>query len=214
MPILKPIPTPNGVTAAHRVMKTEFTGTTLRLQVHMYPSLDKAEDAHLLWQEYPELPLAAQPDGLFAGATYMADAAVDDIETARARKWADIKAERDRLECGGFDMPGIGRFDSDADSRARIVGAVTAAKIAQDAGQPYTIAWTLADNSTADLDAAGIIAVGFALLAHIDAIHQRSRALREQIDAAQDSQVISAICWDVQPEPMQAELQPVETEQP
>ena len=230
MPILKPIPTPNGITAAHRVMKTELTGTALRLQVHMYPSLDKAEDAHLLWQEYPELPLAAldvqdpvgsleralaaQPDGLFAGATYVADAAVDDIETARARKWADIKAERDRLECGGFDMPGIGRFDSDADSRARIVGAVTAAKIAQDAGQPYTIAWTLADNSTADLDAAGIIAVGFALLAHIDAIHQRSRALREQIDAAQDSQVISAICWDAQPEPMQAELQPVETEQP
>ena len=112
MPILKPIPTPNGITAAHRIVKTELTGTTLRLQVHMYPSLDKAEDAHLLWQEYPELPLAAldvqdpvgsleralaaQPDGLFAGATYVADAAVDDIETARARKWADIKAERDR----------------------------------------------------------------------------------------------------------------------
>ena len=230
MPILKPIPTPNGITAAHRIVKTELTGTTLRLQVHMYPSLDQAEDAHLLWQEYPELPLAAldvqdsvgsleralaaQPDGLFAGATYVADAAVDDIETARARKWAEIKSARDAQECGGFDMPGIGRFDSDADSRARIVGAVTAAKIAQDAGQPYSITWTLADNSTADLDAAGIIAVGFALLAHIDAIHQRSRALREQIDAAQDSQVISAICWDAQPEPMQAELQPVETEQP
>ena len=218
MPILKPIPTHNGVTAAHRIVKSELTGTTLRLQVHMYPSLEQSTDAHLLWQEYPELPLAAldvqdpigsleralaaQPDGLFAGATYVADAAVDDIETARARKWADIKAERDRLECGGFDMPGIGRFDSDADSRARIVGAVTAAKIAQDAGQPYSITWTLADNSTADLDAAGIIAVGFALLAHIDAIHQRSRTLRQQIDSAQALQALAAVRWDA---PTQAE---------
>ena len=32
MPILKPIPTPNGITAAHRIVKTELTGTTLRLE--------------------------------------------------------------------------------------------------------------------------------------------------------------------------------------
>jgi len=232
MPILKPIPTPNGITAAHRIVKTELTGATLRLQVHMYPSLEQAQDAHLLWQEYPELPLATldvqdpiasleralttQVDGLFAGGTYVPDAAEGDLETARARKWADIKAERDRLEGGGFDMPGIGRFDSDADSRARIVGAVTAAKIAQDAGQPYTIAWTLADNSTFELDAPTTIAVGFALLAHVDAIHQHSRALREQIDAAQDLQALAAIGWDVQiePEPTEADPQPAETEQP
>lgn len=143
-----------------------------------------------------ERALAAQPDGLFAGATYVADAAVDDIETARARKWAEIKGERDRLENGGFDVPGVGRFDSDADSRARIVGAVTAAKIAHDAGQPYSIAWTLADNSTAELDAQIAIAVGFALLAHVNTIHQHSRNLREQIDAAQDLQALDAVRWD------------------
>ena len=211
MPILKPIPTSNGITAAHRIVKTELTGTTLRLQVHMYPSLDKAEDAHLLWQEYPELPLAAldvqdpvgsleralaaQPDGLFAGATYVADAAVDDIETARARKWADIKAERDRLECGGFDMPGIGRFDSDADSRARILGAVTAAKIAQDAGQPFNVEWTLADNSTVMLDADQVISVGFAMLTHITSTHEKGRNLRSAIVAAEDAESLDAITW-------------------
>ena len=211
MPLLKPIPTPNGITAAHRIVKTELTGTTLRLQVHMYPSLDKAEDAHLLWQEYPELPLAAldvqdpvgsleralaaQPDGLFAGATYVADAAVDDIETARARKWADIKAERDRLECGGFDMPGIGRFDSDADSRARIVGAVTAAKIAKDASQPFIVEWTLADNSTAMLDADQVISVGFAMLTHTTSTHEKGRNLRSAIVAAEDAESLDAITW-------------------
>ena len=211
MPILKPIPTPNGITAAHRIVKTELTGTTLRLQVHMYPSLDKAEDAHLLWQEYPELPLAAldvqgpvgsleralaaQPDGLFAGATYVADAAVDDIETARARKWADIKAERDRLECGGFDMPGIGRFDSDADSRARILGAVTAAKIAQDAGQPFNVEWTLADNTAVMLDADQVISVGFAMLTHTTSTHEKGRNLRSAIVAAEDAESLDAITW-------------------
>lgn len=211
MPILKPIPTPNGITAAHRIVKTELTGTTLRLQVHMYPSLDKAEDAHLLWQEYPELPLAAldvqdpigsleralaaQPDGLFAGATYVADAAVDDIETARACKWAEIKGERDRLENGGFDVPGVGRFDSDADSRARIVGAVTAAKIAKDEGQPFSVEWTLADNTTVMLNAEQVISVGFAMLTHITSTHEKGRVLRAQIDAAEDVDSLNAITW-------------------
>ena len=211
MPILKPIPTPNGITAAHRIVKSELTGTTLRLQVHMYPSLDKAEDAYLLWQEYLELPLAAldvqdpvgsleralaaQPDGLFADATYVADAAVDDIETARARKWADIKAERDRLECGGFDMPGIGRFDSDADSRARIVGAVTAAKIAKDASQPFNVEWTLADNTAVMLDADQVISVGFAMLTHTTSTHEKGRNLRSAIVAAEDAESLDAITW-------------------
>ena len=211
MPILKPIPTPNGITAAHRIVKSELTGTTLRLQVHMYPSLDKAEDAYLLWQEYLELPLAAldvqdpigsleralaaQPDGLFAGATYVADAAVDDIETARACKWAEIKGERDRLENGGFDMPDVGRFDSDADSRARIVGAVTAAKIAKDEGQPFSVEWTLADNTTVMLNAEQVISVGFAMLTHTTSTHEKGRVLRAQIDAAEDVDSLNAITW-------------------
>ena len=211
MPILKPIPTHNGVTAAHRVMKTELTGTALRLQVHMYPSLEQSADAHLLWQEYPELPLAAldvqdpvgsleralaaQPDGLFAGATYVADAAVDDIETARARKWAEIKGERDRLENGGFDVPGVGRFDSDADSRSRITGTAIAAKIAKDAGQPFSVEWTLADNTAVMLDADQVISVGFAMLTHITSTHEKGRNLRSAIVAAEDAESLDAITW-------------------
>ena len=88
------------------------------------------------------------------------------------------------------------------DSRARIVGAVTAAKIAQDAGQPYSITWTLADNSPAEMDAQTTIDVGLALLAHVDAIHQHSRTLRQQIDSAQALQALAAVRWDA---PTQAE---------
>ncbi|WP_370681025.1 DUF4376 domain-containing protein [Comamonas sp. GB3 AK4-5] len=214
MSILKIIPTPNGLTAAHRVVKSELFGTTLRLQVHMYPSADKSEDAHLLWQEYPELPLSvldmqeptdsleralvARAGGVFAGGTVVSAAAGDDLENSQARKWTEIKAECDALESGGFDLAGVGRFDSDAESRARIVGAAMAAKIARDAGQAYAIRWTLADNTTVELDADGAIDVGFALLAHTDGIHQRSRVLYAAIQGAETADAVAAIRWDAE----------------
>ena len=217
MTILKSIHTGNGLTLAHRVIKAEILGATLQLQVHMYPTAEDAQaDSNLRWQEYPAVPLAtldiadatgsmeralaAQAEGLFAGATVVADALADDLETAKARKWAEIKGERDRLETAGFDMPSVGRFDSDPESRNRIVGAVMAAKIAQDAGQAYSIDWTLANNTTAELDATAMIAVGFTLLAHIDATHQRSRVLYSQIQAAESVEAVAAITW-AEPEP-------------
>ena len=103
--------------------------------------------------------------------------------------------ERDRLENGGFDMPGIGRFDSDADSRARIVGAVTAAKIAKDASQPFNVEWTLADNTTVMLDADQVISVGFAMLTHSTSTHEKGRNLRSAIVAAEDAESLDAITW-------------------
>lgn len=218
MPISKNFMTGNGLSTFHRVAKATLKLEGLELEVRSYPDESKGVDAFLLWQEYPKLPITAldvnDPYGSleraltvtegnpFFGGTYLPEKVEGDLESLKARKWAEIKSARGAQEAAGFTVEGVGTFDSDADSRARIVGAVTAAKIAQDAGQPYTIAWTLADNSTADLDAAGIIAVGSALLAHIDAIHQRSRALREQIDAAQTLQAIAAVHWDA---PTQAE---------
>lgn len=212
MTILKTIPTPNGVSAAHRIVKSEIVGLGIKVQVHMYPSADQAQDAHLLWQEYPVLPLSVLDvqdpvgsleralvglaEGLFAGGEYVVDPAADDLETARARKWAQIKGLRDSLESGGFEVPGLGRFDSNAESRARIVGAAMAAKIAQDSGQAYSIRWTLADNTTVDLGAADVIAVGFALLAHTDGIHQRSRQVYDLIQAAETAEQVADIGWD------------------
>lgn len=215
MTLLKTISTPNGLTAAHRVVKAEIIDTTLHLQVHMYPSADKASDANLLWQEYPVLPLVVldtrdpwgsieralveQAGGMFAGGTVVSAVPGDDLENARARKWTEIKTERDALESGGFDLAGVGRFDSDTESRARIVGAAMAAKIARDAGQAYAIRWTLADNTTVELDADGVIDVGFALLAHTDGIHQRSRAMYALIHAAQSAEQVAGISWMTEP---------------
>ncbi|NIF85357.1 DUF4376 domain-containing protein [Comamonas sp. Tr-654] len=230
MTVLKAINTNNGMAGAHRVVKAEIQDQGLQLQVHMYLTAeDAANNQNLRWQEYPVLPLAAldvqdpwgslerglvaQVGGLLEGGTFVADVAADDIGTAKAVKWAEIKAIRDQLECGGFDLAGVGRFDSDAESRARIVGASMAAKIARDAGQPYAINWTLADNTTVELDADAVINVGFALLAHVDSIHQRSRALYAEIQAAEDAQAVASISWSgpaPAPEPTPEQDEPVE----
>ncbi|MDR0261009.1 MAG: DUF4376 domain-containing protein [Comamonas sp.] len=213
---MKTISTGNGLASSHRVVKAEILGDLLQLQVNMYPSVEDAEqDRNLRWQEYPALPLMVldtrdpwgsieralveQAGGMFAGGTVVSAAPGDDLENAQARKWTEIKAERDALESGGFDLAGVGRFDSDAESRARIVGAAMAAKITRDAGQTYAIRWTLADNTTVELDADGVIDVGFALLAHTDGIHQRSRALYAQIQAAETTDAVEAIRWDANP---------------
>lgn len=230
MTILKTINTNNGMAGAHRVVKAETLDQGMQLQVHMYLTAeDAARNQNLRWQEYPMLPLAAldvqdpwgsierglvaQVGGLLESGTFVADVAADDVVTAKAVKWAEIKAIRDQLECGGFELAGVGRFDSDAESRARIVGASMAAKIARDAGQPYVINWTLADNITVELDADAVINVGFALLAHVDGIHQRSRALYAEIQAAEDAQAVASISWTAAapaPELAPEQEQPVE----
>ena len=239
MPIIKTISTGNGVSGAARVeqakLQCHIPGTDLsapaglEVQVHLYPTLaDARAGTKLLWQLYPVLPVTAydpsdplggieraliDAQGDFFGGTFAPQEVVTSLDTAKAVKWAEIKAIRDQLECGGFDLAGVGRFDSDAESRARIVGASMAAKIARDADQPYAINWTLADNSTVELDADEVINVGFALLAHVDGIHQHSRSLYAEIQAAKDAQAVASISWTASgpaPELTPEQDQPVE----
>ncbi|MDR2297837.1 MAG: DUF4376 domain-containing protein [Comamonas sp.] len=230
MPIIKTISTGNGIAGAARVelakLQRHIPGTDLsapaglEVQVHLYPTLaDAHAGTNLQWQLYPALPVTAydaadpfgsieraliEAPGDFFGGAYAPDEVASTLDTAKACKWADMKATRDQLESGGFDLPGVGRFDSDEESRNKIIGASLAAKIARDAEQPYVIAWTLADNTVVQLDADGIIDAGFAMLAHLNAIHQRSRALYAQIQAAETLEAIAAIVW----------AQPTEPEQP
>ena len=200
------------------MVKADFNGESFKLEVRTYPGEFESEDTNLLWQEYPSVPVTAfeasdpygslekalilQEGSPFYEGTYVPPSDKVDFQSLKIRKLSQIKLERERAKSGGFDVPNIGRFDSDSESRSNILGCVTAAKIAQDAGQPYSITWTLADNSPAELDAQTTIDVGLALLAHVDAIHQHSRTLRQQIDAAQDLQAIAAVRWDA---PTQAE---------
>lgn len=133
------------------------------------------------------------------------DPAIDEIDPStwtwrksltilRARARARVNAEREARKDAGCDTA-IGRVDSDPVSRANVTGAATAAMIAQAAGAPFEINWTLADNSTVTLDAAATIGMGLAVLAHVSAVHDQATALKAAIDAAETAEAIEAVVW-------------------
>ena len=211
MPISKNFMTGNGLSTFHRVAKATLKLDGLELEVRSYPDESKGVDAFLLWQEYPKLPVTAldvnDPYGSlekaltetegspFFGGTYLPEKVEGDLESLKARKWAEIKAARDMQESAGFTVEGIGTFDSDSESRNRITGTAIAAKIAKDAGQPFSVEWTLADNTAVMLDADQVISVGFAMLTHITSTHEKGRNLRSAIVAAEDAESLDAITW-------------------
>jgi hypothetical protein len=109
---------------------------------------------------------------------------VPPLAVAKAAKWEQAKAERDRRIAAGCAVPGIGTFDSDDPSRSNITGAVTMALIAQAAGQPFSIGWKLADNTVATLDAAQMIGAGVVVGQYVAACHANAQALGQAIEAA------------------------------
>lgn len=116
------------------------------------------------------------------------------LDEVKAQRWAQIKAQRDAIEFGGFTWSDD-EFDSDAESQARIMGAVQMALIAVQAEQPFTIDWTLADNTVRSMSAADIVSAGLALGAHVAAAHGIARTLRAAIEACTTAAEVEAISW-------------------
>lgn len=116
------------------------------------------------------------------------------LDERKAQAWERIKAAREQEEFGVFAWGG-GTFDCDQISQQRIQGAAQLASLAMVAGQPFSIDWTMADNSTMTLGASDMIGVGMAMGAHINACHTKSRLLRNQINAAASAEEIEAITW-------------------
>lgn len=105
---------------------------------------------------------------------------LDEIKT---QKWAEIKAERDQLEFGGFEFEG-NIYDSDQVSQGRIMGASLAG---------VDQVWTLADNTTVELSASQLQQLYAALQAHITSVHERGRIARQLIFEAETKEQIEAI---------------------
>ena len=116
------------------------------------------------------------------------------LQDFKDAKWAEIKQHREAAENGGFTWGGS-PFDSDPLSRSRIQGAAQLATLAKINNQPFSIDWTLADNSVRTLNAQEMIEVGMALGAHINEQHVRARQLREQIEAATTPEQVQAVRW-------------------
>ena len=116
------------------------------------------------------------------------------FQRAIADKWESIKASRDAAEFGKFTALAH-VFDGDEQSKSRISDAVLMAVLSQSAGQPFSINWTLADNSVVALSGAQMIAVGTALGQHVAQTFEKGRALRTQIKAAQNHAALNLIAW-------------------
>lgn len=116
------------------------------------------------------------------------------LDDLRLVKRTQINKDRDAFEFGGLDWNGY-RFDSNAISQQRIQGSAQMAMVAQAAGQPFSIDWTLADNSVIALDGNQMLSVGLTMGQHIASAHSKSRLLKQQIDAAQSAEELSSIVW-------------------
>lgn len=115
-----------------------------------------------------------------------------DLDAAKADRWAAIKLDRDGREFGAFTWSGHA-FDGDRDSQRRLNLALMKAKAAFDAGEDWSIDWTLADNTVLTLSAAEVIAVVQALGDNIDAAHELARVKRAQIEAASNLDEVLAV---------------------
>lgn len=113
------------------------------------------------------------------------------LDDAKASAWERVKLARDAAEQADFACDGA-TYQAD---RERITGATQLALLAQLADAPYSIDWTLSDNSLRTLDAAGMIAVGAALGEHVAGVFAIGRDLREQIAAATTIEQLDAIQW-------------------
>jgi hypothetical protein len=116
------------------------------------------------------------------------------LDDLKASQWASMKAERDWREYGTFSWDGS-VFDCDRDSTAKIMGAVQTAMIAAQAGQSFSVDWTLADNTVRTLSGADLIAAGATLTAQVSSIYSTGRTLRDEIEAATTAEDVLAVAW-------------------
>lgn len=171
-------------------------GRLLSAIVKDRPSMDYLYRADLTEVEPPE------PDGVLwpkwtGSAWVMFDFNAPpafDAEKARAEKWKQIKAARELAELDVFTWNGH-QFDGDLNATRRINGAVTLALVAMTLGEPFTIDWTLADNSMITLSGPDMLAVGVALGQSAGGAHARAAALRTQIQSATTQAELDAISW-------------------
>lgn len=113
------------------------------------------------------------------------------LESAKAQAWTKIKASRTGAEGVAFICNGH-TYDANVE---KISGAVQLALLSNLGGQPFSIDWTLADNSVITLDGPGMTAVGVALGQHINTVYDTARDLRTQVDLAPTVTQVDLIKW-------------------
>ena len=128
----------------------------------------------------------SMPDGL---EEYLSDADIapyqegkNDMADARRYIRDVINTLRDQAIASGIEYLGA-RYDTDPKSISNINGAATLAVIANAAGQPFSIEWTLEDDSSVMLDGEQVTGLAQAVGWQIGECHRVSRMHKEVIEA-------------------------------
>ncbi|GAA0745203.1 DUF4376 domain-containing protein [Sphingomonas sp. ABOLD] len=193
---------PNGAaTRFHRAIRFEVRPDATHAVVQSYHLADMQL---VSWEDVYTIPLLVRitslqdveqiltaPGAPFDGGTVI-DPMAGDLQLAKARAWAAVKAARDRAADGGCDSA-LGRVDTTDRSRILISGTVQMAQIDKAAGRPFSVDWTMADNSPVAHDADAIIALGVAVGMHTAACWDRAQQLRGEIEAAETVEEVAAI---------------------
>jgi hypothetical protein len=127
-----------------------------------------------------------------------------DLERARADLWEKVKAKRLAVEEGGCETP-LGPMDTDMGSQHRVDGASLMAKIAADAGQPFSVDWTMADNQDVTHNATAMLAAGVTVGTHVKTCRAVATALRARINASATFADLDAIDIEAAPWPPNGE---------
>lgn len=199
---MKPFTAPNGaVLTAHRVTRAEVTGSGIEFTVQSWPDMDTfREGLPPLWNSRfndsgGQDLLAALEASLISGTSEFGGATpieLDDAELdqARSRRWAAIKAEREARDQAPVDHASY-QVDGDQQSRMDIMGAVMAM---QATGQSSRL-WRCSDNVMRELTLADLLAVGCAIAARRQALIEISDQLYQAILAAQTTAEVDAVVW-------------------
>lgn len=167
----------------------------------------------LQWQDTEKLNYGAAPDGaqtlpvtdeqwgqqdtlkwvrdgvLTDIAPQVAGPTLDDLKAA---KLVDINADCMAAMVAGFTYDGH-TYDSDLISRTNIIG--TAAGVNGGVALPEGFTWRTKDNQNVPMDGAGVIALGAALLTHVNTQYATSWALKAQVAVAENPPDLDLIVW-------------------
>lgn len=110
----------------------------------------------------------------------------------KVRKAMEVTAACLAAIDGGFTLSGH-RYDSDMVSRTNIIG--TATGVQAGIGLPDGFTWRTSDNDNVPMDGAGVIALGAALLQHVNEQYATSWQLKAQVEAATTPEEVAAISW-------------------
>jgi len=117
------------------------------------------------------------------------------LEEVKEAKIKEINTTRNTLEQGGFNFKGS-RFDSDQISYMRLLGASQTAQTSLASGVPYSVDWTLQDNTTLTMNAQDMIEIIPTFAVYSNELHQKASMLKTEIEDATTIEEVSAIRWN------------------